>query len=280
VLPPGASRHPWNEGFSWSLPDVEPTTITPQQRAAFDRDGYLALPGLLDQDTVDALVADLDQLEAKVDAFLAGQDDGRFDIAETGAITFTLHAVLRSDAARRFAHHPALVGLCHDLVGPDVNLYWDQAVYKKPEKPRRFPWHQDTGYTFVEPQHYLTCWVALTDATLDNGCPRVLPKVHREGTLLHEWIDPIGWQCIDGDPDGSVAVEIPAGGVIAFSSLTPHSTGPNTTDGVRKAYIVQFGPDGMLAVDGDWQQGGEPTGRRACDDPDRQFPVLRDGLPV
>jgi phytanoyl-CoA hydroxylase len=280
VLPPGSSRHPWNEGFAWSLPDTVPTTITPEQRAAFDRDGYLVLPDVVDAATLEDLVADLDAPEAQVDEFLAAQEDGRFDIAESGAITFTLHAVLRSEAARRFARHPGLVGLCHDLLGPDVNLYWDQAVYKKPEKPRRFPWHQDTGYTFVDPQHYLTCWVALTDATAENGCPRVLPAVHREGTLLHHWVDPIGWQCVEGDPGGAVTVEVPAGGVVAFSSLTPHSTGPNTTGSARKAYIVQYGPQGMRAVDGDWEHGGEPTGERSCDDPDRQFPVLRDGQPV
>jgi phytanoyl-CoA hydroxylase len=280
VLPPGSTRHPWNEGFSWSLPEVTPSTVTPEQRAAFDRDGFLVLPDVVDPATLAALVEDLDDLEAKVDEFLAAQEDGRFDIAESGAITFTLHAVLRSEAARRFARHPGLVGLCRDLLGPDVNLYWDQAVYKKPEKPRRFPWHQDTGYTFVEPQHYLTCWVALTDATVENGCPRVLPAVHREGTLLHRWVDPIGWQCVEGDPPEAVTAEVPAGGVVAFSSLTPHSTGPNATDGVRKAYIVQYGPEGMRAVDGDWQHGAPPSGRRACDDPDRQFPVLRSGVAV
>ena len=187
VLPPGSSRHPWNEGFAWSLPDTVPTTITPEQRAAFDRDGYLVLPDVVDAATLEDLVADLDALEAQVDEFLAAQEDGRFDIAESGAITFTLHAVLRSEAARRFARHPGLVGLCHDLLGPDVNLYWDQAVYKKPEKPRRFPWHQDTGYTFVDPQHYLTCWVALTDATarerLPPGAARGAPRGHAPAPL-------------------------------------------------------------------------------------------------
>ena len=84
-----------------------------------------------------------------------------------------------------------------DLIGPDVNLYWDQAVYKKPEKPRRFPWHQDNGYTFIEPQHYLTCWIALTDATEDNGCPWVAPGLHRSGTLAHRYVEPLGYECFD-----------------------------------------------------------------------------------
>ena len=73
--------------------------------------------------------------------------------------------------------------MCADLIGPDVRLYWDQAVYKKPGTESPFPWHQDNGYAFVEPQQYLTCWVALTDATEDNGCPWVVPGLHRRGAL-------------------------------------------------------------------------------------------------
>lgn len=281
-VPAGTVRHPWNRDFTWSLPPDEPRTLAVDQKASFDRDGFVVVPDVVPPPVLAAATADLDGLEAKVERYLAAQDGGRASIAESGAITFTVHAVLRSAAARRLVREPALVGLTRDLVGPDVNLYWDQAVYKKPEKPRRFPWHQDTGYTFVEPQHYLTCWVALTDATVANGCPWVLPGVHRAGTLLHRWVDPIGWECLpadgaEGDAASAVPAEVPAGGAVVFSSLTPHFTGPNTTDAVRKAYIVQYGPAGMAVVEGDWQGGGEPTGVAPCDDPDRQFAVLRGG---
>jgi ectoine hydroxylase-related dioxygenase (phytanoyl-CoA dioxygenase family) len=280
-LPPGSERHPWNRDFAWSLPSSAPTTLTADEKAAFDRDGYVVLPSLADVEVAE-VTADLDGLEAGVDRYLAAQEGERVSIAERGAITFTVHPVLRSEAARRFVREPALVGLARDLLGPDVNLYWDQAVYKKPEKPRRFPWHQDTGYTYVEPQHYLTAWVALTDATVANGCPWILPGVHRAGTLLHHWIDPIGWQCVpaEGAIDGAVPAEVPAGGAVVFSSLTPHFTGPNTTDGVRKAYIVQYAAAGSEVVEGDWQHGGAPTGSSPCDDPERQFPVLRGGQAV
>jgi ectoine hydroxylase-related dioxygenase (phytanoyl-CoA dioxygenase family) len=279
TLPEGAVLHPWSGGFAWALPTGAPHTLSVEQKAAFDRDGFLVVRDVVEPDVLRRLVDELDVLEAKVESFLTKQEGERYDIAEAGAITFTVHAVLRSEAARDFVRHPALVGFAADLVGPDVNLYWDQAVYKKPEKPRRFPWHQDTGYTFVRPQHYLTCWVALTDATVDNGCPWVLPGVHRLGTLLHRWVDPIGWECLR-DVTGAVPAEVPAGGAVVFSSLTPHLTGPNTTDAVRKAYIVQYGPVGMQVVQGDWRNGGPPTGSEPCDDPDRQFPVARHGAPV
>jgi phytanoyl-CoA hydroxylase len=278
-LPPGATLHPWNDAFVWALPATSPSTIRPEDKAAFDRDGFLLVTDVLGPGELAVLIDELDGLEAKVDRFLADQQDERVSIAERGAITFTVHAVLRSPAARAFARHETIVGLAVDLVGSDVNLYWDQAVYKKPEKRRRFPWHQDTGYTFVEPQHYLTCWVALTDATVENGCPWVLPAGHRSGTLRHRWIEPIGWECFEDAP-GAVPVEIPAGALVAFSSLTPHSTGPNRTASVRKAYILQYGPAGMQVVQGDWMGGADPATRAPCDDPDRQFPVARMGRPV
>lgn len=276
-LPAGAIRHPWNHTFEWLLPSVPAVRLSATERTEFDRDGFVVVPELLDRATVIALVDELDELEAEMDQLLATQDDGRIYIAESGAITFTVHAVLRSAAARALASHPALLGLCHDLIGPDANLYWDQAVYKKPEKPRRFPWHQDNGYVFVEPQQYLTCWIALTDTTLDNGCPWILPRAHRAGTLLHHWVDPIGWECFDENPDGAVATELPAGGAVVFSSLTPHLTGPNVTDAVRKAYIVQYVAVGVRRLDGDWQHGHPPQDALPCDDPDRQFAVLRGG---
>jgi ectoine hydroxylase-related dioxygenase (phytanoyl-CoA dioxygenase family) len=271
--------HPWNRDFTFSLPDGPTTLLTAEQRAQFERDGFVVVPDIATAGELAPLVAELDELEAKTDRWLRKQDGERMDIAEADAITFTVWCVMRSAAARAFVKHPKLVALCNELLGPDVNLYWDQAVYKKPEKPRPFPWHQDTGYTFTEPQHYLTCWVALNDATIDNGCPWVLPGVHRNGTLLHQWIEPIGWQCLD-DPRGAVPAEVPAGGAVVFSSLTPHQTGPNITSGPRKAYIVQYGPVGMQRVLGDWQSGEAPSGTEGCDDPDRQFAVLRDGVPV
>src|SRR5262245_58489165 len=198
-------------------------------------------------------------------------------IAEAVAITFTTHLVTRSERLAAFARHPFFTDVCADLVGPDVNLYWDQAVYKKPEKPRRFPWHQDNGYTFVEPQQYLTCWLALTDATVENGCPWVVPGLHRRGTLRHTFVDPLGWECLEDDPT-KVPAEVGAGGIVVFSSLTPHLTGPNTTDSVRKAYILQYAPDGARRLEGD-PVAGPPTGTSPMDDPDRQFPVLVGGAP-
>jgi phytanoyl-CoA hydroxylase len=269
--------HPWNTGFTWVDRTGPFSTLSPAQVAHYDQHGYVVVPDLLDVETLAGVRSEIDRFEQQTTEFLASLDGGRISIAEAGAITFTTHLVARSPLLRDLSRHATVAGICADLIGADVNLYWDQAVYKKPEKPRRFPWHQDNGYAYVEPQQYLTIWVALTDATRDNGCPVVAPGFHRLGTLAHRYVEPLGWECLD-DPEGAVTAEVPAGGAVVFSSLTPHLTGPNTTDAVRKAYILQYAPTGAEVLKGD-PYSGESTDREPCDAPERQYPILVGGAP-
>ena len=67
--------------------------------------------------------------------------------------------------------------------------------------------------------------------------------------------------------------------LLVFSSLTPHMTGPNLSDTVRKAYILQYAPVGAQVLRGD-PRAGAPTERALCEAPDRQFPILRGGRRV
>lgn len=277
-LPPGARLHPWNRSFTWQVRTAPLRALTPTQKEQFDREGFVVLEDLLTPDEVAATLAEIDPLEAQTDAYLKTLPEGRLAILEAGAITFSAHLVTRSERLRTLAAHPRILDVCHDLVGDDVDLYWDQAVYKKPEKPRRFPWHQDNGYTYVEPQQYLTVWLALTDATEANGCPVVAPGLHLHGTLAHRYVDPLGFECFE-TPQRAIAAAVRAGGAVVFSSLTPHLTGPNTTDAVRKAYILQYAPAGARILEGD-PSAGPPTGERPCDAPGRQFAVLRGGAPL
>ncbi len=273
-LPDGAALHERNRSFEWTAPAGPYRRITSAQAQAWTEQGYFLLEGAFDPAELAPVTDALDELDARVTAFLKTQPDGKLMIAEDGNITFMTHAVLQSPTARAFCGHEVFQDLGHDLIGPDVRLYWDQGVYKKPEKPGTFPWHQDNGYTYVHPQQYLTCWVALTDATTSNGCPWVVPGLHRHGTLAH-WTTDAGFQCLD-DPEGAVPVEAPAGSVVVFSSLTPHATGPNTTEAVRKSYIVQLAPDGAVIHPA---QSGDGAQVPAAD-PNRQFPILSGGRAV
>jgi len=275
---PEVTRHPWNRSFEWEPHRGPLRRLTVEQAEQFDQLGYVVLEDIFSEEELAPVVEAIDRLESETDKTLSDHVDGRLGIAEKGAITFTSHPVQLDAAARRFAMRRVFADLCHDLVGPDARLYHDQAVYKKPEKPRRFPWHQDNGYEFIEPQQYLTCWVALTDATVDNGCPQVVPGLHLLGTLAHRYVEPLGWEIFQDHPD-AVAAPVGKGGIVVFSSLTPHLTGPNLTDDVRKAYILQFAPLGAEALVGDSSSDAPPV-RVLADDERRQFAVLINEQPV
>ncbi|HXZ85991.1 MAG TPA: phytanoyl-CoA dioxygenase family protein [Myxococcota bacterium] len=268
--------HAWSRDFRWQPPRGPYRRISAEQARSWDERGFFVLEGAFDAATVARVTQEIAPFEARAQAFLRTQPGGRFAIARADEITFTTHLVVRSPYLRDFCRHPVFCDLVHDLVGPDVRLYWDQAVYKKPGTRAPFPWHQDNGYTFVEPQAYLTCWVALTDATEDNGCPRVVPGLHRGGTLAHAPSE-LGLVCFDDPPGEVVAAPVRAGGIVVFSSLTPHATGPNLTRQERRAYIVQFAPDGAVAL----RLGPDGAiARTRCDAPERQYRVLADGAPL
>ena len=268
-----AEPHPWSHAFAWRAPRGPYRRISAEQAESWDERGFFVLEDAFDAATVARVTAEIAPFEAKSEAFLRNQPGGRFAIARADEITFTTHLVARSPFLGGFCRHPVFCDLVHDLIGPDVRLYWDQAVYKKPGTRAPFPWHQDNGYTFVEPEAYLTCWVALTDATTENGCPRVVPGLHRGGTLRHAPTD-LGFICFDEPPGAPIAAPVRAGGIVVFSSLTPHATGPNLTADERRAYIVQFAPDGAVALRAG--AAGEIT-REVCAAPERQYPVLRGG---
>ncbi len=265
-----------SQGFEWPDRKGPFRMITDEQARQWNEAGFFLLKGALTQEQVSAVTEEIDPLEQEREAWLREQHNGHFFINRADDITFTVHLVKQSQAARDFVHLPVFADICLDLIG-DSRLYWDQAVYKKPETPKEFPWHQDNGYTFVTPQDYVTCWVPLNDATIDNGCPWVVPGIHRRGTLEH-WPTELGFECLDKLEDEidsrAVPVEAKAGDIVVFSSLTPHRTGPNTTGTVRKAYIVQFSHDGAIMYP---RQVDKALFQ---DDPERNFLICKDGKPV
>ena len=262
VEPRQVRPHPLSHDFVWQMHEPKNLRyLTPDQYRAFDELGFVKLEGVFDAGEVARVIAAIDPIEKRGEEWLRGKG-GKVMISEADVITFTTHLVTRSETLRAFAAHSRIKGICHDLIGDDVRLYWDQSVYKKTGKEQEFPWHQDNGYTFIEPQQYLTLWIPLVDVDETNGCPWIAPRVHKRGTLEH-WLTPIGYKCLEQVPD-AVSVPGKAGDVIAFSSLAPHRTGPNLKTGsVRKAYILQYAPEGAHTI-----RDGVVTKQ---DDPARQF---------
>jgi len=267
--PRSVEKHQLNKHFNWHQHVGPFRLISDEQARQYDRDGYLVFEDVFDEATIDGLLAELDPIEQLTTDYLRSEG-GTVSISRAEEITFAMHLVLRSKKAKAFTLQPFFQQLCHDLLGPDVRLYWDQLVYKKPGNKQDFPWHQDNGYTFIEPQQYLTCWVALSDADEKNGCPWLIPGAHREGTYKH-WQTSLGLVCTD-DVANKLSAPVRRGGVVVFSSLTPHMTGPNLTDKPRKTYIVQYAPDGVRAISNNSKE--QP---QLCNRPDRQYRILTDG---
>ncbi len=269
AAPRSPRPHALNTGFVWR--DAEPAAprrLSADQRAAFSHLGFLKLEQVFAPAEIAAVTAAIDPFEAVAEAQLR-EAGGAISISAADIITFTTHIAQRSAVLKAFAAHPFIKNVCHDLMGGDVRLYWDQSVYKKTAEAREFPWHQDNGYTFIEPQQYLTFWLPLVDVDEANGCPWIAPGLHRGGTL-HHWLTPIGLKCLEDAPD-AVPVPARAGDAIVFSSLAPHRTGPNLRLGtVRKAYILQYCHDGSVATLRDGTRVDQ-------DDPVRQFKILDGG---
>lgn len=211
------------------------TTTPAQDRAdAFARDGWFIVDDVFTDAECDQI---LEHLEATSFELALG------DEAE-GPLSYRplLHTV--SPALCEVATDPRWADLVMPLLGDDVRLYWEQGVAKPPQARTELPWHQDNGYAPTIPEQYVTCWLALDDADLDNGCIQVLPGSHTEGTRRHHDVagSPFRGGVDDDDParDQGVAVPVRRGSVLVFSSLIMHRSGPNTTDRHRRAWILQY----------------------------------------
>ena len=266
--------HPRNAAFHWYSRTVPRRRVTAAQALQYDAEGFFVLRGAFTPDEVAEVRALTDPLADAANSALRDDSSGQVGISRADGIVFRPHLVACEPELAAFSRHRVFVDLVHDLVGDDVRLYWDQLVYKYPGMQEEFPWHQDNGYTFIEPQQYLTCWVALSPATVDNGCPWVVPGVHVCGTLRHRWTD-LGFEClreVESARPRPRPLPLAAGDIAVFSSLTPHRTGPNLTDEVRRSYILQYAPDGATV----YPHGG---GTLAADAPQRQYLVLKERQP-
>jgi len=186
------------------------------------------------------------------------------DIDMTKLRPFIGHVHKRSETAADFTRHVVFQEICGALIGPDADLYFNQAVMKPPGKGKAFCWHQDTQYIITNPLEYVTCWVAAARATVDNGTIWIVPGMHKHGLLPHV-INPESkeWDC-QFDSSWKVPVVLRAGQMAVFNSLLPHASGPNISNETRYAYVVQYHVPSVRHRD-----NGELAGD--------QFPMLREG---
>ena len=109
------------------------------------------------------------------------------------------------------------------------------------------PWHQDSSYWGDE--GFVTCWIAIDDATPANGCMRMIPGSHRRGQLANRRAPVEGAPVellvtTDVDEERQLYVPVKAGCASFHHSRVLHASAKNTTPHGRRAIAITFGPAG------------------------------------
>ena len=142
------------------------------------------------------------------------------------------------------AEHPDLRRVVARLLGDrSPAMFQDMALIKPPRMGREKPWHQDHAYfNYPVGTPIVGVWIALDEATIENGCMQLLAGRHREGPRVH--FARRDWQLCDRDVLGqeSVAAPLPPGGLLLFDGLLPHGTPHNDSGRRRRALQFHYAP--------------------------------------
>ena len=116
--------------------------LTESQLKQYNDEGYVILEDLFKPEEMDALAERIDQFDLAYNEHLKKlRLENSNQIAEE--IVFSYYLNFKDEAIQAFIADDRFVTLATQILGPDVRLYWDQSVYKRPEAKRDFPWQQD-----------------------------------------------------------------------------------------------------------------------------------------
>ncbi|HXG24161.1 MAG TPA: phytanoyl-CoA dioxygenase family protein [Chthonomonadales bacterium] len=247
--------------------------LTSAQAEQFYRDGYLRFGRVIDDEQVERLRAALDRVIVEETTrtddsglppeFAYGHNRGSGGIPSGRAIHQYVNMWKVVPEYREIIHHPIITGVIRDLMGVErIRIWHDQVISKPPGDNKHFACHHDFYFWPLDRPTMITCWLALDDATPENGCMHVVPGSHRDpryqpvGCDLSEdihlspvpqgpgepgslYADIRTWM-----PDRAVPVVLKAGECMFHHCLNYHMTPENTTDRQRRAFIIIYMPDG------------------------------------
>jgi phytanoyl-CoA hydroxylase len=226
-------------------------TVTDSELTSrYHRDGYLVLAEALRSDEVRAL-----QEEA---VRICRGERGAVDGVQPPAAGEPDQLVVRRYLCIHFPHklsallqrtvaHPVVVDALTQVIGPDVKAMQSMLFIKSEGKPGQ-AWHQDELFIPTRDRSLTAAWIALDDATVENGCLWVLPGSHRPGVLYPDRdqhdprfdceVEAYDFPYRDQD---AVPVEVPAGSVVIFNGYLLHRSLPNTgRHGLRRALVNHY----------------------------------------
>ena len=213
---------------------------------AFERDGFVRLEGFADRATCDAM---LDRVVAIARERATGTGGPQLVLPEElVSKVFKLH---RDTVFADFARSAIVTDLVAELVGPRLDCFLSQFIFKNPGAWGQ-PWHQDSYYfPFDPPRPILGVWLAVTEATLENGCLHVLPGSHREP--VHEHVPDrrpganYGYvEIVDHDMAAARPVLMQPGDLLLFDSHLMHRSTDNASAGIRAAMVYHYAATGTV----------------------------------
>lgn len=235
--------------------------LTEQQKRFFKEEGYLVIENLLSKketayysnlydsflnNTIDA---------AKFRSDLSGSHDKVEKITQ-----IMVPSKLVPDLLEKPLHQKSLA-IAKTLMGDDIELDFDMLINKAPYTDTITPWHQDAAYWIDMPdKRAASCWVAIDRAYKENGCMWYTPKSHRSPILPHIQTGDKGALQCEGSEENSIFVELSPGACVFHQGGTLHYSRGNSTADNRRAFITNFRPEAMIAMER--IQGVDHTGER------------------
>ncbi len=275
---------------------ASPAALTADDTAAWERDGFLVVPGafaaeqcrhLMDRaaeivaaaaDDPVSVFSTHEQTRTSDEWFLSSGGavrcffeeeaftaDGELTVPLAQSINKVGHAQHDlDDVYDAFSRAPVMADAAQALGVVDPLLVQAMHIFKQPRIGGEVSCHQDATFLSTDPQSVVGLWVALEDATLDNGCLWAEPGGHR-GPLRRRFAragatDADGTAFLDQDatplpepgPDGPlVPLEVAAGTLVALHGRLPHWSGPNRSGRSRQAYSVH-----VVAGTAEWPADG------------------------
>jgi ectoine hydroxylase-related dioxygenase (phytanoyl-CoA dioxygenase family) len=220
------------------------------QAEQFARDGYAVFENALAGDLLTLLRGQCDDFVAREDARMDEAGVDIIGISHRGKRYFANECQRERPQLRAMLFSETMADVCRSTLGDTAYFFFDQYVVKGPDQGMAFSWHQDSGYVVgnggpVDHLPYLTCWCALDDTTIGNGTVRVIPGSHLQGIISHDRLSDSNDLAV-GVSEQGVPLEVPAGSIVAFSSLLLHATGANLTARPRRVYLAQYTAEAML----------------------------------
>jgi ectoine hydroxylase len=213
------------------------TPMSAEQRAQFEKDGYLILRGALSEPEVEYYAAVIDRVYAEQEA--AG-------IVKPGGSMHVLSAVANCHDVVGLIDHPATFPLVWSILGWNVHIYHshlDVHPHIPVKPPFRFEWHQDGGRQNRElegePRERMSVKLAywLSDVSeTGRGNFKIVPGSHRTNWIAGPPRRDVEWP----DPEGAIEVQVSAGDVVFFDRRLWHCRTNNFSEITRKAMFFGY----------------------------------------